>query len=427
MTRHWNIGIAGLGTVGGALQAFLQENPGFAPGGDRALVAGLSARTQTRPDGSRIAHSLWFDDPVVLAASPKIDVFVELMGGDETAKTAVETALRAGKPVVTANKALMANHGLDLARLAEAHGAPLLFEAAVMGGTPAVKIVREALVGDDIQRIAGILNGTSNFILTEMERSERGFAEVLREAQALGYAEADPTSDVEGLDAGHKITLLAALAFGCAPTFDQALVEGISGIDLLDIKLARDLGYRIKLIASAVRDAHGIAVRVHPALTRLDDPMARTSGVMNALTLQTLRAGRLFIQGPGAGGAATAMALAADIADVMTGSVRPVFGAPAARLDNFLAAKNASTPVRAYIRMIVVDQRGVIAAISEALAEAGVSIDSFLQKPVSEPGRAPIVLTTHPVQETVLNDALRHIAALPVLLESPRLIRLAEL
>ena len=267
---------------------------------------------------------------MALASSRDIDVFVELVGGsDGPAKAAVEAALNHGKPVVTANKALIAEHGRELAALAEARGAPLLFEAAVMGGVPAVKMVREALVGEELEAIAGILNGTCNYILTEMETTGRSFADVLAEAQRLGYAEADPTMDIGGFDAGHKITILAALAFGGAPSYADAEIEGLSQVELVDIRLAHDLGYRIKLVASAERIDGGVSVRVHPALAPLDHPLAQANGALNALFIEGRRIGRIFVQGPGAGEGPTAAAVAADIADVMTGAVRPVFQSPA--------------------------------------------------------------------------------------------------
>ncbi|HZZ87503.1 MAG TPA: homoserine dehydrogenase, partial [Caulobacteraceae bacterium] len=259
----WRIGVAGLGNVGGGLLTLLGERPGFAPAGRQAVVTGVSARSRSRPRPVSISNLPWFDDPAALAASPDNDLFVELIGGsDGPAKVAVETALKAGKPVVTANKALIAEHGAELAALAEANDAPLLFEAAVMGGTPAVKMLREAMVGDQVEAVAGILNGTCNYILTEMEATGRPFADVLAEAQRLGYAEADPTMDVGGFDAAHKISILAALAFGFAPTYAAAEVEGIEAIEPIDIRLARDLGYRIKLVASAVRSAEGVSVSV---------------------------------------------------------------------------------------------------------------------------------------------------------------------
>ncbi|HEX3365833.1 homoserine dehydrogenase [Phenylobacterium sp.] len=426
--KTWRVGVAGLGTVGAGLLTFLAERPDFAPAGGRATVTGVSARSRSRPRPFDISGLPWFDDPVSLATSPETDIFVELIGGsDGPAKAAVEAALRAGKPVVTANKALIAEHGAELAVLAEGQGMPLLFEAAVMGGVPAVKMVREALVGDDIKSVAGILNGTCNYILTEMEATGRDFAEVLAEAQRLGYAEADPTMDVGGFDAAHKISILAALAFGCAPNYAAAEIEGIESVDLLDIKLARDLGYRIKLVASADRSPDGVLVRVHPSLAPLDHPLAQAGGALNALFIEGVRTGRIFVQGPGAGAGPTAAAVAADIADVMAGAVRPVFQAPAGKLSPFTPVDPSKSIGRAYLRLSVKDEPGVIAAVSEALAEAGVSIESFLQKPVENAQGVPIVLTTHAVAESVLKAAIEHIAGLPAVLDRPRLLRIARI
>ena len=426
--KTWRVGVAGLGTVGAGLLTFLFEHPDFAPAKGRAVVTGVSARSRSRPRPFDISNLPWFDDPVALATSPETDVFVELIGGsDGPAKAAVEAALNAGKPVVTANKALIAEHGADLAALAEAKGVPLLFEAAVMGGVPAVKIVREALVGDEIRSIAGILNGTCNYILTEMESGCRAFADVLAEAQRLGYAESDPTMDVGGFDAAHKISILAALAFGCAPNYAAAEIEGIENVDLLDIQLARDLGYRIKLVASADRTPDGVLVRVHPSLAPLAHPLAQAGGALNALFIEGARTGRIFIQGPGAGAGPTAAAVAADIADVMAGAVRPVFQAPAGELTPFTPVDPSKSIGRAYLRLLVKDEPGVIAAVSETLAGAGVSIESFLQKPMENASGVPIVLTTHAVAESVLKAAIERIASLPAVLDRPRLLRIARI
>ena len=426
--RVWRVGLAGLGTVGASLLKFLTDRSGFSPADASVKVTGVSARTRSHDRGVDISHLAWFDDPVTLAASPDNDIFVELIGGATgPARMAVETALRLGKPVVTANKALIAEHGAELAMIAEEHKTTLLFEAAVMGGTPAVKMLREGMVGDDVELVAGILNGTCNFILTKMEESGFGFEDVLSEAQRLGYAEADPSADIGGFDAGHKITILAALAFGCAPTFAGAEVEGMQQVELLDIRLAKDLGYRIKLIATARRSDVGVSVRVHPALVPLAHPLAFTDGVLNALFIEGRRIGRIFLQGPGAGGGPTAAAVAADIADVMTGALRPVFQSPASGLVPFSPLDTASVRSQAYVRLLVRDEPGVIASVSETLAGAGVSIDSFLQKPVAGASGVPIVLTTHLVAESVLSEAVRRMAALPALLEPPRLIRIARI
>jgi homoserine dehydrogenase len=426
--KVWRVGVAGLGTVGTGLIKFLTERPDFAPVGERVEIAGVSARSRSRPRPVDISSYQWFDDPVALASSPDVDLFVELIGGsDGPAKAAVEAALAAGKPVVTANKALIAEHGLELALLAEKTGAPLLFEAAVMGGTPAVKMLREGLVGDDVESVSGILNGTCNFILTEMETSGRSFADVLAEAQRLGYAESDPTMDVGGFDAAHKVTVLAALAFGGAPNFAAAEVEGIEQIELIDIHLAHDLGYRIKLIAAATREDGGASVSVAPALVPLSHPLAQAGGSLNALFIEGRRIGRIFLQGPGAGSGPTAAAVAADIADVMTGAERPVFQAPAASLSLLPAGSGERRAGKAFLRVMVSDQPGVIAAMTEALAKAGVSIDSILQRPVGETGLVPIVLTTQPASEEAVRDAVDHIEALDAVVERPRTIRIARI
>ncbi len=426
MSRTWKIGIAGLGTVGGGLVEFLAARPGFAPQGGTAVVTGVSARSRSRPRAFDISKFAWFDDPVELAKSPDTEIFVELIGGsDGPAKASVEAALKLGKPVVTANKALIAEHGAELAALAEANNAPLLFEAAVMGGTPAVKVLREALVGDEIVSVAGILNGTCNYIVSEMEAHERDFSDVLAEAQAKGYAEADPTMDVGGFDAAHKVTILAALAFGCAPNYAAAEIEGVEKIGLLDIQLAKLLGYRIRLTASATRTPDGISVRVHPTLCPLSHPLAQTVGPTNALFIQGTRIARIFLQGPGAGAGPTAAAAAADIADVMTGAVRPVFQVPAASLKPPSAIDASKRVGEVYIRLMVKDEPGVLAAVTEILAEEGVSIDSFLQRPVEDGGAVPIVLTTHETVETAVRKVAERLAALPEVLEPPRIIRIA--
>ena len=413
--------------VGAELVNFLSERPTFAPGGLEARVTGVSARSRTAKRRADISAITWFDDPVALAKSPENDIFVELMGGAEgAARTAVEAALAMGKPVVTANKALIALHGRALAALAEATHAPLLFEAAVMGGTPAVKMLREAMVGDDVQAVSGILNGTCNYILSEMETGGRDFDDVLSEAQRLGYAEAEPSMDVGGYDSAHKITILAALAFGAAPTYSAVEIAGIEDIELLDIRLAKDLGFRIKLLATASRSGGGVSVRVHPALVPVDHPLARTSGVLNALFMEGRRIGRIFIQGPGAGGGPTAPAAAADIADVMTGLFRPVFQAPAQTLTPIAPVDEAQAVGRAFVRLLVRDEPGVIASITETLADGGVSIDSFLQKSIQGVSGVPIVLTTHDAPESVLKEAVRRMGLLPALLAPPRVIRIAR-
>ena len=426
MSKNLKIGVAGVGVVGQGLIKYLVAHPDFAPASGRVEVVAVSARDRNRARSVDLSAYRWFDDAAELAAFDGIDLFVELIGGSEgVARRAVEAALKAGKPVITANKALLAVHGQALAVLAEEKGVPILFEAAVMGGTPAVKMLREGLVGDAVSRVAGILNGTCNYILSEMEASERSFDVVLAEAQAKGYAEADPTTDVGGFDAGHKIALLGALAFGGAPDFSTAEVEGIEKVELLDIKLAHDLGYRIKLIAQATREGGLASIRVNPALVPLAHPLAQAGGSLNALFIEGERIGRIFLQGPGAGEGPTAAAVCADIADYLAGGSRPVFQRPAASLSPLKPADRAQRRTAAYIRLMVSDKPGVIAAVTEALARCGVSIDSFLQRSVHEGGLVPIVITTHPALETKVEEALQQIAEIAAVVEKPRMIRIA--
>ena len=433
--RTWRLGVAGLGTVGAELVRLVGERADYPPSGDRVEVAAVCAR---RRDSAREGGARWVGDPVALATSPDVDVFVELIGGAEgPARAAVAAALGAGKPVVTANKALVAVHGAALARLAEARGAALLFEAAVMGGAPAVKLVREAVVGCRTLHLAGILNGTCNYILSEMEASGRDFPEVLAEAQALGYAEADPTTDVGGFDAAHKIAILSALAFDAAPNLAAVEVEGIAAVQLLDIRLAGALGYRIKLIAQAEREAGREAggreeageasVRVGPALVPLAHPLALAGGALNALFVEGERTGRLFLQGAGAGAGPTAAAVAADIADVASGVRRPVFQRAADQLTPLAAADRSRRRGQVYMRLMVRDRPGVLASVTEALAEAEVSIDSLLQRPVEAQGLVPIVLTTQAAPDAAVARAAAAIGALDAVAEPPRVIRIARI
>ncbi|HEY5412877.1 MAG TPA: homoserine dehydrogenase [Caulobacteraceae bacterium] len=421
----WRIGIAGIGTVGGALLKLIQDRPGYVPGCEIRVV-GVSARSRHTGRTANIDEYPWFDDPVALASSPDLDMFVELIGGsDGTAKAAVEAALSCGKPVVTANKALIAEHGLELARLAEANNVPLLFEGGVMGGTPAVKILRESLIGAQVDSVSGILNGTCNYILSTMESGGGVFSDVLAEAQRLGYAESDPTMDVGGFDSAHKISILAALAFECAPSYSVVEVEGIQDVDLIDIKLAEEFGYRVRLIASAVRTERGISARVHPMLVSKTNPLASTHGALNALFIKGPRIGEIFILGMGAGGGSTATGVASDIAEVMAGAQRPVFRQPADTLESVAPVDADHQLSKAYIRVMVKDESGAVAAVSEALAESDVSIERMLQKPVSDLDHVPIAITTHETSEKQLLAAVRHIAGLKVVTAIPRMIRIA--
>ncbi len=431
MTRLWRVGLAGLGSVGIGLAGLIAARPAYPPAGGEVRLSGVSARDRTRRRERDVSHLPWFDDPVDLAVSPTNDIFVELIGGSEgPARAAVEAALEIGKPVVTANKALIALHGARLATIAERSGAPLLFEAAVMGGTPAVKLIRECLCGDEIAAISGVLNGTCNFILSRMEAAGVAFADALGEARALGYAEADPSFDVGGRDAAHKIVILAALAFGRAPSFAATAIEGIAAVDPLDIRLAGLMGYRLRLLAQAARAGEGVTTRVGPTLLPRAHPLAVVEGVTNALAIEARWSGRIVLEGAGAGGGATAAAVAADIADVIAGARRPVFQAPASRLRGWgpdgLEAAAARPAERLYVRLRVRDESGVIAAVSEVLAHEGVSIEALLQRPVDGVEGVPVAMTTHPAAPERLASALDRLAALAPLLEPPRAYPIAS-
>ncbi|MFD0934196.1 homoserine dehydrogenase, partial [Methylobacterium trifolii] len=290
-------------------------------------VTAVSSRDRGRDRGLDLSAVQWFDDPVELARAPDIDCVVELIGGsDGPAKAVDEAALSAGKHVVTANKALLAHHGAALARLAEGNGVALAFEASVAGGIPVIKAIREGLPGNAVSRVYGILNGTCNYILTRMEREGLTFEACLKDAQALGYAEADPTFDVEGFDTAHKLAILTSLAFGTVVDAEGVSVEGISGVQPLDLKMADELGYRIKLLGVAQLAEGGIEQRVHPTMVPKSSAIAQVMGVTNAVTVDADAVGELTLIGPGAGGEATASAVVADIADVACGLVRPGFG-----------------------------------------------------------------------------------------------------
>ncbi len=316
MTEELRLGIAGLGTVGCALiQLLAKQNEILESRSGRPLsVTGVSARTRGRDRGISIDDMDWHDDPVTLATADNIDVFVELIGGDNgPADLAVRAALESGKHVVTANKALLAKHGGDLAKLAESNGVSLNFEAAVAGGIPVIKALRESLAGNQVSRVSGILNGTCNYILTRMEEDNLSFSACLDQAQQLGYAEADPTFDVEGYDTAHKLSLLTSLAFGTQINSDEIYVEGISSITPQDIQAASELGYRIRLLGVAQKLATGIEQRVHPTMVPLDGPLAQITDVTNAVSIDADAVGNITMSGPGAGGDATASAVLGDM------------------------------------------------------------------------------------------------------------------
>ncbi len=405
----------------------LRENADLiaARAGRPILVTAVSARDRTRDRGEDLSALRWCDDPAALATDPAIDVVCELIGGSEDpARGLVLRALRAGRPVVTANKALLALHGAELAAAAEAGGAVLAFEAAVAGGIPVIKAIREGLAGNRIRRIAGILNGTCNYILTTMRERGRDFAEVLADAQKLGYAEADPSFDVDGIDAAHKLAILAALAFGRPISFADAHVEGIRHISALDQSFARELGYRIKLLGLARQTEAGIECRVHPCMVPEAAPLARVDGVYNAVVIEGDFVGRVMLEGRGAGAGPTASAVVADLIDIARGRATPVWGAASTDLSNAPAVPISAYTGAYYLRLMVVDRPGVIADVTCALRDAGVSLESMLQHGRSPGEAVPIVLVTHETREAQMRAALDRIERLESVLERPSLIRI---
>jgi homoserine dehydrogenase len=422
MTPPLRIALAGLGTVGGGVAKTLGAN-GAALGkraGRGLEVMAVSERDEQKKRGFPV--SLWVDDAIALAKTDA-DVVVELIGGEAgVALALVEAALKAGKHVVTANKAMLARHGARLARLAEENGCALRFEAAVAGGIPIVKALRESLMGHGVGGVMGVLNGTCNYILTQMESTGRSFAEVLKDAQRLGYAEADPTLDIGGGDTAHKLALLAALAFGTAPALDAIPVEGIAHITPVDINFAREFGYRIKLLGIAKKTPQGIDQRVQPAMVKAGTPLGDVDGAFNAVVADAGAAGPFFFEGRGAGEAPTANAVIADLVDIARGDIGFAFGIPAGELITLPQAPTGSAVSAFYLRFQVLDVPGVLAEIAGKLAEWRVSIESMIQR-----GRAPseavaIVMITHETTHEAVARALKTIASSDKVLEPPCMI-----
>ena len=427
MTRPLSVALAGLGTVGAGTLQILRANAELiaARAGRPIAVTAVAARDRSRDRGIPLDGLRWYDDPVALAHDPAVDVVVEAIGGSEgAARATVEAALAAGKPVVTANKALLAVHGAALARSAEMRGVPLAFEAAVAGGIPVIKALREGLAANRFQRVTGILNGTCNYILTQMRERGREFAEALADAQRLGYAEADPSFDIDGVDAAHKLAILAALAFGRPVDFSAVHVEGIRNVTALDIKLAEELGYRIKLLGIASCSEAGVETRVHPCMVPASHPVATVDGVFNAVVAEGDFVGRVVLEGRGAGAGPTASAVVADLIDIARNRHTPVWGAG---LDDLAPLPSLPMEERTgayYLRLMVVDRPGVIADVTGALRDSGISLESMLQRGRAPGEAVPVVLTTHDSSERAMRKAIARIEALETVLESPALIRI---
>ncbi len=436
MVAPLKVGLAGLGTVGASVVRLIERQRDVLSQrcGRPIEIVAVSARSRGKDRGLDMRKLRWVADPMTLATDPAIDTFVELMGGEgDPAHSSITAALKAGKSVVTANKALLARHGVALAALAEKHRVALNFEAAVCGGIPIIKTLREGLAGNAITRIYGILNGTCNYILSKMEQEKLSFDACLKEAQRLGYAEADPSFDIEGHDAAQKLSILASLAFGTRLDPKAIYVEGITSIDTADLEWADELGYRIKLLGVAVKTAKGIEQRVHPTMVRKDSPIAQVMGVTNAVTIDADGIPPITLVGPGAGGMATASSVVSDIADIARGLRAPPFGRPTARLTASRKAPMQRHEGGYYIRLLAKDKPGTAATIARRLAQQSISLESIVQRHLGPAGGSsekrgpvPVILVTYATSEDAVRKALAAVKRDRVISGEPQLIRIEK-
>jgi homoserine dehydrogenase len=408
------IGVCGVGTVGLATIEILRQQSDL-------ISARAGRAVQVRHVGARRDHAdhdygdaRVSRDVMEVARDPEVDVLVELIGGTTVAYDLIKLAIEQGKDIVTANKALIAEHGNELFALAESAGVQIGFEAAVAGGIPIIKALRESMAANEVSQVAGIINGTGNFILTEMSSKGRVFDDVLSEAQALGYAEADPTFDIDGTDAAHKLVILASLAFGIPLDIDGPIKQGIDTLTPTDLDYAAELGYRVKHLGIARRNEDGIELRVHPTLIPEHKQIATVDGVLNAVMISGSAVGEVVLVGPGAGGAATASSVCADIIDVARhpNGTGPAMGQPAADLNARPLVPSSEIASEWYVRLTVVDRPGVMSDVTQVLAGRGISIESLVQKaPAPGQTEVPIVLLTHMASESVITDAIDEITA----------------
>lgn len=428
MPSPLRLGLAGLGTVGIGVVKIVQTHADLiaARTGRAVVITAVSARDRTKNRDADLSAYAWETDPVALAQRDDVDVFIEVMGGhDGPAKAATEAAIASGKDIVTANKALLAHHGQALAEAAEAAGLAIRFEAAVAGGIPVIKALTEGLAANQIRRVMGVMNGTCNYILTRMESAGLPYDTVFEEARQLGYLEADPTLDVGGIDAGHKLSLLASVAFGTRVSFDAVELEGIGNVSIDDIRLAADMGYRIKLLGVAQMSGRGLEQRMTPCLVPADSPLGQLPGGTNMVVLEGDSVGQIVLRGPGAGMGPTASAVMADVIDLARGIRIPTFGRPAATLAAPIAARTA-TPAAYYLRMTLLDKPGALAKIATSLGEAGISIDRMRQYG-HQGSQAPVLIVTHKATSDDIAHAMARFGATGVLVGDPVAIRIEEL
>lgn len=429
-----NLAILGLGTVGAGALRLLQDNAAEITRrtGREIRISHVGTR-RPRPD-LQLDGITCSDDLLSIVRAADVDIVIEVMGGMTVARDVVTEAIKHGKHVVTANKALLAEHGNEIFALAEQHNVHVAFEAAVAGGIPIIKVLREGLAANRIEWLAGIINGTGNFIMTEMRDKGRAFNDVLAEAQVLGYAEADPTFDVEGIDAAHKLTILASIAFGIPLQFKKVYTEGITKLTAQDVEYAEQLGYRIKHLGIARRTADGIELRVHPTLIPEKRLIANVNGVKNAVLVQSDAVGATLYFGAGAGAGPTASAVVADVVDLVRLMTAESAGAHVPHLA-FQPDALSDTPILAadqmttgyYLRIDAEDTPGVLADVTGILSRAGINIDAILQKPAHTQGRVPVVLITQPVREYCMNQAIVEIEALQAINSPVMRIRLESL
>ncbi|MEM6306399.1 MAG: homoserine dehydrogenase [Pseudomonadota bacterium] len=419
------LGIAGLGTVGVGVIRMLRKNADLieARTGRAITISAVSARSKGKDRGVPLNDYAWEDDPVALATRDDVDVFVELMGGqDGPAKAATESAIQAGKDVVTANKAMLAIHGQALAELAEAHGQLIRYEAAVAGGIPVMKALTEGLAGNEMTRVLGVMNGTCNYILTRMETAGLPYDTVFKEADDLGYLEADPNLDVGGIDAGHKLAILASVAFGTQVDFDNVTLEGIGNVTIDDINAAKDMGYRIKLLGVAQMTGRGLEQRMTPCLVPYHSPLGQLEGGTNMVILEGGDAGQIVLRGAGAGEGPTASAVWSDILDIAREVRLPTFGQPATGLTAAHPAQS-DTPAPYYIRLHLQDKPGALAKIAAALGDAGISINRMRQYGHDTP-TAQVLIVTHKTSGTAVAQVRNVFARSDVVDGTPVILRI---
>ncbi len=427
MTEPLRLGIAGLGTVGAGVVKIVRQKSALleARGGRPITISAVCARNRVKDRGVSLDGYAWEDDPVALAQREDVDVFVELVGGsDGPAKAATEAALKAGKDVVTANKALLAHHGQVLAEAAEMAGSVLRFEAAVAGGIPVVKALTEGLAGNDISRVMGVMNGTCNYILTRMESAGLTYEQAFAEADGLGYLEADPNLDVGGIDAGHKLSLLASIAFGTQVAFDAVELEGIGRVSIEDIRQAADMGYKVKLLGVCQMTGRGLEQRMSPCLVPASSPLGQLDGGTNMVVIEGDQVGQIVLRGPGAGEGPTASAVMGDVIDIARGTRVSTFGQPAATLSKATPAQTA-TPAPYYLRLILLDKPGALAKVAAVLGEAGVSINRMRQRSHDQ-NTAPVLIVTHKTTRAALDTALAAMVGTQVVEGEPVALRIEQ-